>query len=146
MAGVSRASPVQTVMRNCTRDEGRPFGVGNQVPISSHRKLPLSKAMVVSVAELPRTMILAGTVERDERKQTAERGRWQNRGVTLPSGISLGDVLRLPKRHPACRRREAQLGSCTDICCTRGRPQKRTAPAGKSTRYPKALADELVRS
>ena len=23
------------------------------------------------------------------------------------SGISLGDVLRLPKRHPACRRREA---------------------------------------
>src|ERR1700730_11333770 len=30
------------------------------------------------------------------------------------SGISLGDVLRLPKRHPACRRREAQLGSCTE--------------------------------
>jgi len=44
-------------------------------------------------------------------------------------GISLGDVLRLPKRHPACRRRdsnqiasgkpgavqrEAQLGSCTE--------------------------------
>ena len=27
------------------------------------------------------------------------------------SGISLGDVLRLPKRHPACRRREAQPGS-----------------------------------
>jgi hypothetical protein len=26
------------------------------------------------------------------------------------SGISLGDVLRLPKRHPACRRREAQPG------------------------------------
>ena len=30
------------------------------------------------------------------------------------SGISLGDVLRLPKRHPACRRREAQPGSCTE--------------------------------
>src|SRR6266700_7981622 len=29
-------------------------------------------------------------------------------------GISLGDVLRLPKRHPACRRREAQPGSCTE--------------------------------
>jgi hypothetical protein len=28
------------------------------------------------------------------------------------SGISLGDVLRLPKRHPAWRRREAQSGSC----------------------------------
>ena len=30
------------------------------------------------------------------------------------SGISLGDVLRLPKRHPACRRREAQSGSCME--------------------------------
>src|SRR5262249_51230190 len=30
------------------------------------------------------------------------------------SGIGLGDVLRLPKRHPACRRREAQSGSCTE--------------------------------
>ena len=30
------------------------------------------------------------------------------------SGISLGDVLRLPKRHPACRRREAQPGSCME--------------------------------
>src|SRR5260221_7352880 len=29
-------------------------------------------------------------------------------------GISLGDVLRLPKRHPACRWREAQPGSCTE--------------------------------
>src|SRR6266566_1811517 len=30
------------------------------------------------------------------------------------SGTGLGDVLRLPKRHPACRRREAQSGSCTE--------------------------------
>ena len=48
---VSRASPVQTAGRNCTRDEGGPFEVGNQVLISSHRKLLSSKAMVVSVAE-----------------------------------------------------------------------------------------------
>src|SRR5947207_3112987 len=27
---VSRASPVQTAMRNCTRDEGGPFGFGDQ--------------------------------------------------------------------------------------------------------------------
>jgi len=40
-------------VRNCTRDEGGPFEVGNQVLISSHRKLLLSKAMVVSVAETP---------------------------------------------------------------------------------------------
>ena len=48
---VSRVSPVHTAMRNCTRDEGGPFEVGNQVLISSHRKLLSSKAMVVSVAE-----------------------------------------------------------------------------------------------
>src|SRR6266849_10357752 len=30
------------------------------------------------------------------------------------SGISLEDVLRLSKRHPACRRREAQPGSCAE--------------------------------
>jgi hypothetical protein len=48
---VSRVTPVHTAMRNCTRDEGGPFEVGNQVLISSHRKLLRSKAMVVSVAE-----------------------------------------------------------------------------------------------
>jgi hypothetical protein len=48
---VSRVTPVHTALRNCTRDEGGPFEVGNQVLISSHRKLLLSKAMVVNVAE-----------------------------------------------------------------------------------------------
>ena len=48
---VSRVPPVQTAMRNCTRDEGGPFEIGNQVLVSSHRKLLWSKAMVVSVAE-----------------------------------------------------------------------------------------------
>ena len=48
---VSRVLPVQTAMRNCTRDEGGPFEFGNQVLISSHRKLLSSKAMVVNVAE-----------------------------------------------------------------------------------------------
>jgi len=31
-------------------------------------------------------------------------------GADPTSGISLGDALRLPERHPACRRREAQPG------------------------------------
>jgi hypothetical protein len=48
---VSRVSPVHTAMRNCTRDEGGPFEIDNQVMISSHRKLLSSKAIVVSVAE-----------------------------------------------------------------------------------------------
>src|SRR5438034_10453224 len=30
------------------------------------------------------------------------------------SGISSGDALILPERHPACRRREAQPGSCAE--------------------------------
>jgi hypothetical protein len=38
-------------VRNCTRDEGEPFEFGNQVLISSHRKLLWSKATVVNVAE-----------------------------------------------------------------------------------------------
>jgi hypothetical protein len=35
-------------------------------------------------------------------------------GADPSPGISLGDALRLPKRHPACRRREAQPGSCME--------------------------------
>ena len=35
-------------MLNCTRDEGGPFEFGNQVLISSHRKLLSSKAMAQS--------------------------------------------------------------------------------------------------
>ena len=57
-------------MRNCTRDEGGPFGFGNQVLILSHRKLLRSKAVVVNVAKR-RDEIPAGTVERGERKRTA---------------------------------------------------------------------------
>jgi hypothetical protein len=54
MGLVSRVTPVHTAMRNCARDEGRPFEVGNQVSISSHRKLLWSKAKVVNVAEKPK--------------------------------------------------------------------------------------------
>ena len=40
---VSRATPVHTAKRNCTRDGGGPFEFGNQVSISNHRKLLSSK-------------------------------------------------------------------------------------------------------
>src|SRR5215467_3381984 len=69
MGLVSRGTPVQTALRNCTRDEGRPFEFGNQVLISSHRKLLWSKAMVVNVAEKT-GLIPSGMVERGERKRT----------------------------------------------------------------------------
>ena len=48
---VSRVTPVQTEMRNCTRDEERSFEVGDQVLISSHRKLLSSKSMAVNAVE-----------------------------------------------------------------------------------------------
>ena len=50
MGLVSRVTPVQTAMRNCTRDEGRSFEVGNQVLISNHRKPLWSKAVRARVA------------------------------------------------------------------------------------------------
>jgi hypothetical protein len=51
---VSRATPVQTALRNYTGDEGFPFGFSDQELIPSHRKLLRLKAMVVSVAEKSR--------------------------------------------------------------------------------------------
>ena len=54
MGLVSRVSPVHTAVRNCTRDEGGPFEVGNQLLISSHRKLLWSKATVVPTGNLIR--------------------------------------------------------------------------------------------
>jgi hypothetical protein len=79
---VSRVSPVQTAMRNFTRDEGGPFEVGNQVLISSHRKLLSSKAMVVSVAETP------GQDSGSEPSMKCRKRirRCQNRGLILPPG------------------------------------------------------------
>ena len=75
------ATPVHTAKRNCTRDEGGPFGFGNQVLISSHRKLLWSKAMVVSVAETP---------GQDFGRQGRERRAQANRCRSVESG--LGDV------------------------------------------------------
>jgi hypothetical protein len=43
---VSRVTPVHTAVRNCTRDEGRPFEVGNQVLILN----PLQAAVVRQAA------------------------------------------------------------------------------------------------
>ena len=51
MGLVSRVSPVHTAVRNCIGDEGGPLEVGNQLLISSHRKLLWAKATVVNVAE-----------------------------------------------------------------------------------------------
>ena len=88
---VSRVSPVQTAMRNCTRDEGRSFEAGSQVLASNRCKLLSSRAMVVGVA------VNVGTISRRVRLREAsaseppmkcrkEIRRCQNRGVTLSPG------------------------------------------------------------
>jgi hypothetical protein len=78
---VSRASPVETAMRNCTRDEAGPFGFGDQKPIPSHRKLLRSKYVVLSVA---------GTPGQDSGRHARERRAQANRCRSVESG--LGDV------------------------------------------------------
>ena len=105
-------------LRNCTRDEGGPLGFGNQVLISSHRKLLRSKAVVVSVA------VNVGRISRRVRLREASASKpsmnCRKRSDDVKTGgwhflrVSLGDVLRLTKRHPAYRRREAQPGSCME--------------------------------
>src|SRR5260370_8752597 len=71
-------------MRNCTRDEGRPFGFGDQEPISSHRELLWSKAMVVSVAETPG--LDSGRHGRERRAQ-ANRCRSVESGLVAMGGL-----------------------------------------------------------
>src|SRR4030081_2726217 len=95
---VSRVTPVHTAMRNCTRDEGRPFGFGDQV---ADPKPP--QAAVVKSDDGERcgnvgTVIPAGKVERGERKQTASEASKADSVVSKPggdpsSGISSVDAL-----------------------------------------------------
>jgi hypothetical protein len=54
------------------RDEGGPFEAGSQVPVSSHRKLLSFKSDGGERCGNAGTMILAGKVERGERKRTAD--------------------------------------------------------------------------
>ena len=94
---VSRASPVQTAMRNCTRDEGRPFEAGSQVKASNRCKLLSSKkAMVVSVAVNVGTIswrvrLREASASKPSMKCRKRIRRCQNRGVTLPPGSVRGN-------------------------------------------------------
>jgi len=88
---VSRASPVHAVMRNCSRDEGGPFEIGDQEPTSSHRKLLRSRAVVVSVAETSgqrssQAWSREASASEPLQKRRKEIRRCRNRGVTLPAG------------------------------------------------------------
>ena len=67
---VSRVSPVQTAVRNCTRDEGGPFGFGDQVADPKPPQAAVVKSHGGERCGNVGTMIQAGTVERGERKRT----------------------------------------------------------------------------
>ena len=68
---VSRASPIHTAVRNCTRDEGRPFGFGDQVADPKPPRAAAVKSRGGERRGNVGTMIPAGKIERGERKQTA---------------------------------------------------------------------------
>jgi hypothetical protein len=72
MGLVSRASPVHTGMRNCMRDEGRPFGFGNQVADPKPPQAAVVKSHGSERCGNAGAKILAGEVERGERKRTAD--------------------------------------------------------------------------
>jgi hypothetical protein len=58
--------------RNCTRDEGGPFGAGSQVLASNRCKLLSSKSDGGERCSQRRDKISAGEVERGERKRTVD--------------------------------------------------------------------------
>ena len=136
---VSRASPVQTAVRNCTRDEGGPFGFGDQEPISSHRKLLSSKAMVVSVAGN------VGTKSRRVRLREASASeppmncrkrirRCQNRGVTLPPGSARGNPEACPSgiRHVGGAKLNQALVRNVRTCAPMQRERSQAAQTARS--------------
>jgi hypothetical protein len=67
---VSRAPPVQTAVRNCTRDEGGPFGFGDQVADPKPPQAAVVKSHGGERCGNVGAMIPAGMVERGERKRT----------------------------------------------------------------------------
>jgi hypothetical protein len=69
---VSRASPVHTAVRNCTGDEGRPFGFGDQVADPKPPQAAVVKSDGGERCGKVGTKIPAGKVERGERKQTVD--------------------------------------------------------------------------
>ena len=69
---VSRVTPVHTALRNCMRDEGRPFGFGDQVADPKPPQAAVVKSHGGERCGNAGTMIPAGKVERGECKQTVD--------------------------------------------------------------------------
>src|SRR5438552_4410981 len=69
---VSRVSPVHTAKRNCTGDEGGPFGFGDQVADPKPPRAAAVKSRGGERRGKVGTMIPASKVERGERKRTVD--------------------------------------------------------------------------
>ena len=69
---VSRVSPVQTAMRNCTGDEGGPFGFGDQVADPKPPQAAVVKSDGGERCGKVGATIPAGKVERGERERTVD--------------------------------------------------------------------------
>ena len=135
---VSRGSPVQTAMRNCTRDEGRSFEAGSQVLASNRCKLLSSKAMVVSVA------VNVGRISRRVRLREASASeppmncrkrirRCQNRGVTLPPGSARGNPEACPSgiRHVGGAKLNQALARNVRTCAPMQRERSQAAQTAR---------------
>jgi hypothetical protein len=85
-------------LRNCKGDEGRPFGVGDQVADLKPLQAAVVKTDGGERCRKVGTMIPAGKVERGERKQTASEAS------KMVSDVKTGDSSRL----------RDQLGGCPD--------------------------------
>ena len=71
MGLVSRVSPVHTAVCNCTGDEGGPFGFGDQVADPKPPQAAAVKSHGGERCGKSWNKILAGMIERGERKRTA---------------------------------------------------------------------------
>ena len=69
---VSRASPVHTALRNCTGDEGGPFGFGDQVADPKPPQAAVVKSDGGERCGKVGAKIPAGKVERGERKRIVD--------------------------------------------------------------------------
>jgi hypothetical protein len=108
-------------VRNCTKDEGGPFGAALQGEASNHLKLLWLKSPVVSVEEKAHKMCQVGTkkMSESEPRMTRRNVRVASKPGSLPGpGMSSEDTCLPTERCPAYTWHEFGLG----LCVERGNP------------------------
>ena len=92
-------------MRNCTKDEGRPFEAALQGEASNHLKLLGSKASVVSVEEKAHKMCQVGTKKMSESEPRMTRRNVKDGIKTRVASRSWDELGGLPADCPSGVRR-----------------------------------------